>query len=231
MWDIEAGIDSFSCYYTLTSKKKSNIMEKLRKLPEFYAIMCNYAQDTYAYLSDCFADKGVKVWVSRKNGNPWGLLVVVHPMLVLGGSDRSALYQPQDKSEYKKLIEKVDSLLESVDVPCSIGKMKLYRTDVTANLTAEDKTLVDEHLRILKKSAQLPHYQPDHFREKECKARDCKRANEHSYKQYCKSAAFFAYDKTAQLEMIDAFPDALIGKRVLRLEAQLRRKAMKKWVG
>lgn len=33
------------------------------------------------------------------------------------------------------------------------------------------------------------------------------------------------------MEIIDAFPDALIGKRVLRLEAQLRRKAMKKWAG
>lgn len=67
------------------------------------------------------------------------------------------------------------------------------------------------------------------FRENEHKAKDCKAANKHSCKQYCKSTAFFAYDKTAQLEMIDAFPDVLIGKRVLRLEAQLRRKAMKKW--
>ena len=31
--------------------------------------------------------------------------------------------------------------------------------------------------------------------------------------------------------MVDAFPAALIGKHVLRLEAQLRRAGMRKWVG
>ena len=129
------------------------------------------------------------------------------------------------------MIKLVDKLLKEVDVPCSVDDMKLYRADVTANFIYDTSASVSEYIRILKKSRLLHNYHWDKFREDDHTARDCKIANQHSCKQYCKSAAFFAYDKTAQLEMIEAFPDALIGKHILRLEAQLRRKAMKKWVG
>lgn len=231
MREENAGIDSFSYYHVLTSGQKSNIMERLQKLPGFHTVTSNYAGNTYAYLSDCFADQGVKVWVCRKTGKLWGLLIVVHPTLVLGGSDRSALYQPRKKEEYRGMVKKVDKFLKTINVPCSVDNMTLYRVDMTTNLIFEEGMLVDEYMRILKKSCLLPHYQPDWFQAEEHKTKDCKIANKHSFKQYCKSAAFFAYDKTAQLEMIDAFPSALIGKRVLRLEAQLRRRGMKKWVG
>ena len=231
MWDNVFGIDSFSCYYTLTSKQKRGIMEKLKKLPGFRTEISNYIENSYSYLSDCFVDKGIRIWLRRINGKPWGLLIVVHPMLLLGSSDRSALFQPKKKSEYQEIVKKIDKLLKSVNIPCSVDKMKLYRVDVTANLIFNKNSLVDEYIRILKKSALLPHYRLDLFREKEHKAKDTKTANKHSHKQYCKSAAVFAYGKTAQLEMVDAFPATLIGKHVLRLEAQLRRAGMRKWVG
>lgn len=231
MWWIKFGIDTLSYYLKLTSKQKSKIMENLKKLPKFYTETSDYCENTYSYLSDCFVDEGVRIWFSRKNGKPWGLLIVVHPTLALGISDRSTLYIPRKKSEYKKIVQTVDNLLDSVNIPCSIDEMKLYRGDITANLIFDKSTLVDEYIRILKKSRLLPHYQLDLFRKSEHKAKDSKTANQHSHKQYCKSAAFFAYDKTAQLEMIDAFPASLLGKCVLRLEAQLRRKGMKKWVG
>jgi len=227
----EVGIDSFSYYHVLTSEQKAKIIEHLKKLPGFHTVISDYSENTYSYLSDCFADQGMKVWISRKTGKPWGLLIVVHPMLALGGLDRSALYHPRKKCDYGKIANAIDKLLKAIDVPCSVDKMKLYRVDLTANLIFEKNPLVDEYIRILKKSHLLPHYQMDFFREKEHKAKDCKTADKHSHKQYCKTAAFFAYDKTAQLEMIDAFPNRLIEKRVLRLEAQLRRKGMKKWVG
>ena len=231
MWDKEFGIDSFSCYHTLTSKQKQKIMESLKNLPGFRIEKSNYLENSYSYASDCFVDQGVRIWLHRIKGKPWGLLLVVHPMLVLGSSDRSALYQPKKKSEYQEIVKKVDKLLKSVNIPCSIDKMKLYRVDVTVNLIFNKNSLVEEYIRILKKSALLPRYQLDFFREKEHKAKDAKTANKHSHKQYCKSAAVFAYDKTAQLEMIDKFPAALIGKHILRLEAQLRRAGMRKWVG
>jgi len=227
----ETGIDTCSFYYTLTSKQKSKIFERLKKLPGFRKEVNCYAENTYSYSSDYFAKKGVKIWVQRNKGSPWGLMIVIHPTLVLGNSDRSALYQPQKKQEYKQLVKTVDSLLETVCVPCSVDKMKLYREDVTANLVFDKSALVDEYIRILKKSCLLPHYRLDYFHKKDHKAKDFKTANKHSHKQYCKSAAFFAYDKTSQLEMIDAFPDSLINKRVLRLETQIRRKGMKKWLG
>lgn len=231
MCKAEFGIDTFSYYYKLTSKQKSKIIERLETKQGFRTQTNDYLSDTYAYSSDFFKDEGIRMWIQRINGSPWGLLIVVHPMLVLGGSDRSALYQPQNKRDYKKIIERVDKLLNPIGVPYSIGEMKLYRIDVTSNLIFEDEAFVYEYLRILKKSCLLPHYKNDWFRQKEQKAKDCEAANKHSFKQYCKSAAFFSYDKTAQLEMIGAFPASLIGKRVLRLEAQLRRNGMKKWVG
>ena len=123
-----------------------------------------------------------------------------------------------------------NSILEQIQCPCRLEAMKLYRVDVTANIIFDDADLVSEYLRILKKGLLIPHYRMDHFRKREGKAKDCDEANKHSYKQSCKAAAFFAYDKTAQLKMIDAFPCSLIGKKVLRLEVQLRRKAMKKWM-
>ena len=166
---------------------------------------------------------------SRRRGADGGPFVVIRPTMVLGDTDRNALYQAT-KPSYKNMVKLVDKMLDKVKVPCSLDEMRLYRPDVTANLIFVDDRSVAEHIRILKKSKILPHYKQDRFREKEKKAKDCKLANHHSYKQYCGSAAFFAYNKTAQLEMIDCFPDTLIGKKVLRLEVQLRRKSLKKWV-
>lgn len=231
MCKTQLGIDTFSYYYKLTSGQKSKIIGNLKTKKGFRTRISNYIKDTYVYSSDYFKDDGIKIWIKRINGNPWGLLIVVHPMLILNSSDRSALYQPDKKSEYRRMVDRVDKLLKIVGVPCSIDKMKFYRIDVTINLIFGDETCVNEYLRILKKSCLLPHYRLDWFREEKQKAKDCKIANKHSFKQYCKSAAFFSYDKTAQLEMIDAFPSTLVGKRVLRLETQLRRKGMKKWAG
>lgn len=230
MHSVELGIDTLSYYCGLTSKQKSSIIERLKVLPDFRIERQDYWEKTYVYHSDCFAKQGIKLIISQVKGSRWGLLVVVHPTLVLGVSDRSALYRPEKESEYKSIVRQVDRLFETTKVPCSVDEMKLYRVDVTANLIFDASAVVGEYIRILKKSCLLPRYRWDKFRKNEHKAKDCKAANKHSCKQVCKSAAFFSYDKTAQLEMIDAFPDTLIGKRVLRLEAQLRRKAMKKWV-
>jgi len=225
----QSGFDTISYYHCLSPKQKRKIMEKLTVLSQFKPIKENYEHDSYKYASDYFAEQGVKLQISRTEGNPWELLVIIHPTLVLGEDDRSALYQAS-KPSYNKIVRAVDKMLKSVNVPFSLDDMSIYRPDATVNLIFDDGKLVDEYIRILKKSKILPHYRLDWFREKEKKAKDCKLANRHSHKQRCKSAAFFIYDKTAQLEMTDHFPDALMGKKVLRLEAQLRRKTLKKWV-
>lgn len=231
MWCGEYGINTFSYYHKLTSTQKRDIIKRLDELIWFKEIVSDDREKTYVYLSDFYACRGIKIWVSRYKGKSWSLIIVVHPMLVLDDPCRSALYQPVDKKEYRKIVKEVDRLLETVNVPCSVDKMKLCRVDIASTLFCGVGTPLDEYIQILKKSVLLPHYKLGSFREREHKAKDYKRANKHSYKQYCKSAAFFAYDKTAQLEMVDAFPAALIDERTLRLEVQLQQKGMEKWVG
>lgn len=179
MGKAELGIDSFSYYYKLTSKQKSKILEHLKAKKKFRIERDDYESDTHIYFSSYFKDDGIKIWIERIKGNPWGMLIVVHPLLVLGDPDRSALYQLREKSDYNRLVKRVDRFLKTVDVPCSIYDMKLYRVDVTANLLFEDEAYVMEYLRILKKSCLLPRFQLDWFRENEHKAKDCKAAEEY----------------------------------------------------
>ena len=223
------GIDSFSCTYSLTPKQKDSILGALKMRPKFQTRYSDYFDRTYVYTSDCFAGQGIKLQVSRHKGSVWNLAVTIHPTLLLGDADRSTLFHPNKKTA-KEVMNRADTPLKQVYCPCKLKDMKLYRVDVTANLIFETSSLVESYLRILKKSLILPRYHVEQFKKDEGKAKDCKEANRHSYKQSCKTAAFFAYDKTAQLEMIDAFPASLVGKRVLRLEVQLRRKGMRNWV-
>ena len=111
MCKIELGIDTFSYYYKLTSRQKAEIIGHLKAKEGFRTEISNY---------------GIRIWIQRIKGNPWGLLIVVHPLLVLGDSDRSTLYRPQKKAEYKRIIKQVDKLLKPIGVPCSADKMKFY---------------------------------------------------------------------------------------------------------
>jgi len=227
--EIQIGIDTLCFYHCLSPKQKSKIVAAIKQLPNFKTIESDYVRDSYQYASDHLISNGVKIHIFRKGGSGWGLFIIVHPTLVLGNDDRSALYYAT-KSSYNRMIKLVDKMLKPIHISCSLADMKLYRVDITGNVIFDNAAWVSEYIRILKKSIILPHYRVDYFRGKEGKAKDCKLANHHSHKQYCKSTAFFVYDKTAQLEMINCFPDALIGKKVLRLEAQLRRSAIKKWI-
>ena len=229
MCKIDMGIDSFSCTYSLTPKQKDSILGALRMRPKFQTRCSDYFDCTYDYTSDCFAGQGIKLRVSRHKGSVWNLTVTVHPTLLLGDTDRSALFHPNKKT-IKEVMHGADTPLKQIHCPCKLKDMKLYRVDVTVNLIFETAALVESYLRILKKSLILPRYHVEQFKKGDVTAKDCKEANRHSYKQSCKAASFFAYDKTAQLEMIDASPASLVGKRVLRLEVQLRRKGMRKWV-
>lgn len=229
MCKIDIGIDSFSCTYNLTPKQKDSILDALRMRPKFQTRYSDYFDRTYVYTSDCFAGQGLKLRVFRHKGSVWNLTVTIHPTLLLGDADRSTLFHPNKKT-VKEVMHRADTPLKQIHCPCKLKDMKLYRVDVTANLVFEAPFLVESYLRILKKSLILPRYHVEQFKKGEDKARDYKEANRHSYKQSCKAASFFAYDKTAQLEMINASPASLVGKRVLRLEVQLRRKGMRKWV-
>lgn len=147
----EVGIDTLSYYYGLTPKQNKAILNKLKMLPDFFK-KGDYWEETHIYHSNYFQRQGVKLIVSQIKGTRWGLLVIIHPALVLGEMDRSNLYQPEKKAEYKSMIKLVDKLLKEVDVPCSVDDMKLYRADVTANFIYDTSASVSEYIRILKKA-------------------------------------------------------------------------------
>ena len=113
--EIQIGIDTISFYHCLSPKQKRKITEKLTVLSQFRPIKEDYENDSYEYISDYFAMQGVKLRISRIEGSVWGLYVIVHPTLVLGEDDRSALYQAS-KPSYNKIVRAVDKMLKSVNV-------------------------------------------------------------------------------------------------------------------
>ena len=226
---IELGIDSMNYTGPLTAAQKDAVLSELKKRAGFQKNCGDYFKEYYHYSSDCFADQCVKIQIEKTAKTPWRISLIVHPTLVLGERDRSKLWQPTKKS-FRAMENALVSKLKKVQLDLPPETLSLSRVDVTANLEFDDAALVTEYLRIIKKSRILHHYKADWFKEKDGKARDCREANRHSYKQSCKQGALFAYDKTAQLQMIGQLPHALIGKRILRIEAQLRQKAIQKWV-
>lgn len=225
---VVTGIDTFSFYYPVTYKQKDRMVQHIKARNGFYKKR-DYWDEIDEYYSNYYANHGIKIKIFQKKRSVWGLMITVHPKLVMGEMDRSELYQPEKKT-YREIEQRVNQTLKQIGAPCEMGEMKLYRLDVTANFVLQDPSLVSDYIRILKKGIILPHYRLEFFKDASKKAKDIKEARKNSYKQSCKSGAFFAYNKTAQLLMTDHFPKTLIGKSVLRIEAQLRRTGMKKWL-
>ena len=178
---------------------------------------------------DAFREQGVWLYLSRMD-TIYRVKVRIEPCRVLAGGDPTALFQA-DKKQYHAMVEQVDSLLQPCGLPRSIDRMKISRMDLTCDLTFQEAGVVQQYIRTLQKSFVLPHYKRVCFREGDGKAKNVREANKHSCRQQCRQAAFFAYDKTAQLQMIGRLPEERLGKRVLRLEAELNRGAIKQHLG
>lgn len=189
----------------------------------------NYWSRSEHYTVDAFREQGVWLYISRMD-TIYRVKVRIEPCRVLAGGDPTALFQA-DKKQYHAMAERVDSLLQKYGLPRSVDRMKISRMDLTCDLTFQEAGVVQQYIRTLQKSFVLPHYKRVCFREGDGKAKNAKEANKHSCRQQCKQAAFFAYDKTAQLQMIGRLPEGRLGKRVLRLEAELNRGAMKQHLG
>ena len=224
--EVQYGIDTVCFYHVLTGKQAEAIISKLAKLPEFFTEVDDYEKDSYSCRSEYYTDQGIKARVAKYNGKPWGLYILVHPTLLLGNDDRSALYQPKKRS-YNELLKRIEKPFEKLKIPFTLEEMALSRADITINLIFHDAEYVSRYLRTIKKALIPAHYSLDRFRKDEHKARNPKEANKHSYTQRCMSASYFVYDKTSQLQMVNKFPKSMKGKRVLRLEAQLSSKAIK----
>ena len=156
--------------------------------------------------------------------------IKVEPCRVLGSDDPTALYQYSKKS-FHKLQQLCDRYLEMLCIPGSIEAMKVSRCDLTCNLGFPDQDYVEAYLRILKKSHIIPGYRVDTFKANAKKAKDPKRANQHSHCIRCKQVSFLCYDKIDQLKMVGRCPHELEDAATLRLEAQLKRPALKRALG
>ena len=156
--------------------------------------------------------------------------IKVEPCRVLGSDDPTALYQYTKKS-FHKLQQFCDRYLEMLCIPGSIETMKVSRCDLTCNLGFPDQQYVDAYLRILKKSHMIPGYKADIFKTNAKKAKDPNQANQHSHCIRCKQASILCYDKIDQLKMVGRCPHELEDAAILRLEAQLKRPALKRVLG
>jgi len=177
-----------------------------------------------------YIEQGVKVYLHGQSGRWYRLRVQIEPCRALGEKDPTAVAK-LDKDTYQKLVKAVNKILKKLKVPCSVDKMKISRCDWTVNLAFSGKDELTECLRIIKKSLIPSRYTHVFFKKGDKKAKDYKSANAHSYCVSCKSASFLAYDKIAQLQMIGRCDETLLGKHILRLEAELERPALKKHLG
>ena len=99
---IVLGIDTFSFYFPLSYHQKEQVITRLKSYKGFYQENDDYWAESCEYRSEAFADQGIKIRVFQKKRSVWGLMVTIHPMLLLGNPDRSALYNPKRKT-YREL--------------------------------------------------------------------------------------------------------------------------------
>ena len=230
MGRIDIGVDTFSLYHQLSPTQVYCMVKRIKGCDKFQEKKSDYFSGGGEFVCRQFADQGVTVRIIEQKTNVWGLYIIVHPSLALGETNKALLYQPKKKT-YTKLMNKVYTIMQELDCQYDVRKMKLYRVDITADLFMDCQEVIDAYIHILKKSMVQSRFHVEKFKKEGKKANDYKSANAHSYKQSCKSSAIFAYDKIAQLKMVKRTPQRLIGKNVLRIEIQNRRRALKRWVG
>ena len=223
------GVHTYSVGMVLTYKQYKKVLKAC------YETGC--VQDTSNIFNGkerlyCYAyhEQGLKVYLHGISGELYRLRIQIEPCCVLGDAAPAALFQP-DKWSYRQMVKSADKLLKRLKVPRSVDAMKINRCDLTANIEFSSQEEKMEYLRILKKSLTVPHYKFVFFKKNDQKAKDWKIANAHSHCLSCKSASFLIYDKTAQLEMIGRCDETLLDKHILRLEAELKRPALKKHLG
>lgn len=171
---------------------------------------------------------GIVIYLSHPRPTIYKVKLRIEPERVLGNADPQALWRCE-KGDWKRLAKAVDRLLGALDIP-SLKKMTLSILELTVNLTFPQQEYVDLYIQILKKGYLNGHYKRIQFDKFANKAKNVQEANQHSYKAACKQKSFFAYDKTAQLLMTQRIA-RLPAHRTLRMEASLRREAIKKEFG
>ena len=224
---FQSGVHTFEVSQTLTKNQFTSALNRAHARGKL--IHNKKGQESYVLLDQQMPGITVTLYPIYQR-RTYRVNIKVEPCRVLGSDDPTALYQYTKKS-FHRLQQLCDRYLEMLCIPGSIGTMKVSRCDLTCNLGFPDQEYVDAYLRILKKSHLIPGYRVDTFKAYEKKAKDPKRANQHSHCIRCKQVSFLCYDKIDQLKMVGRCPRELEDAAILRLEAQLKRPALKRVLG
>lgn len=223
------GVHTYSVGQVLTYKQYRKIKKKCLdsgKIKENSNIIAG--MESYFYYGH--VEQGIKLYLFGLSGHIYHLSVQIEPCRVLGSSDPTALFHA-NQQHYKQLVKTVDAQLQKFSVPGSIDGMKVSRCDVTINASFDDRNILLEYLRILKKGYVPKKFEVIKFQKDEGKARDWESANKTSYCISGKNERFLVYDKISQLEMIGRWDEGVTNKIILRFEAELQREALKKYLG
>ena len=224
---FQSGVHTFEISQTLTKNQFTSVLNRAHARGKL--IHNRKGQESYVLLDQQMPGITVTLYPIHQR-RTYRVNIKVEPCRVLGSDDPTALYQYSKKS-FHKLQQFCDRYLEGLCIPGSIETMKVSRCDLTCNLGFPDQDYVEAYLRILKKSHLIPGYRVDTFKANAKKAKDPKRANQHSHCIRCKQVSFLCYDKIDQLKMVGRCPHELEDAATLRLEAQLKRPALKRALG
>ena len=224
---FQSGVHTFEISQTLTKNQFTSVLNRAHARGKL--IHNRKGQESYVLLDQQMPGITVTLYPIHQR-RTYRVNIKVEPCRVLGSDDPTALYQYSKKS-FHKLQQLCDRYLEMLCIPGSIEAMKVSRCDLTCNLGFPDQDYVEAYLRILKKSHIIPGYRVDTFKANAKKAKDPKRANQHSHCIRCKQVSFLCYDKIDQLKMVGRCPHELEDAATLRLEAQLKRPALKRALG
>ncbi len=189
------GVHTYAVGMTLTAEQYYDMKDRLGAL--LRKTTGDYWSKAEHYTVDNFRKQGVWLYLSRMD-TIYRVKVRIEPCRVLASGDPTALFQA-NKKQYREMVGQVDSLLQPYSLPRSVDRMKISRLDLTCDLAFKEPEMVQQYIRTLQKAFVLLHYKRVRFREGDGKVKDAREANQHSCRQQCRQAAFFAYDKTAQL--------------------------------
>lgn len=224
---FQSGVHTFEVSQTLTKNQFTLVLNRAHTRGKL--IHNKKGQESYVLLDQQMPGITVTLYPIYQP-RTYRVNIKVEPCRVLGSDDPTALYQCSKKS-FHELQQLCDRYLEMLCIPGSIETMKVSRCDLTCNLGFPDQQYVDAYLRILKKSHMIPGYKADIFKTNAKKAKDPNQANQHSHCIRCKQASLLCYDKIDQLKMVGRCPHELEDAAILRLEAQLKRPALKRALG
>jgi len=167
---LDFGVHTYSVGKALTYKQYTKVREKCLKsgkVRENSDIIVG--KESYFYYGH--VEQGIKLHLFKVSKKIYRLSIQIEPCRVLGSSDPTALFHPNQK-RYKLLVKSVDAVLEKLSVPGSIDGMKISRCDVTINASFDDYNIMLEYLRILKKGYVPKKFEAIKFQKGEGKARD-----------------------------------------------------------